>query len=167
MPLLDFILGLFLILYQKITLAWGVKFHLSVQAKRIIIFLDILSVVAVHNEQGKSGLLWCGEEKSNISLSWKNISQSLMWKRISTSNKGPADHRTTAMPSSVSKEELYLSKSVCPGKQELFNNCKSEIMMSTPSCPLHPLGPESQLKCSNIIRCFEVGLALIEVQLFT
>lgn len=32
------------------------------------------------------------KKKSNISLSWKNISQSLMWKRISTSNKGPVDH---------------------------------------------------------------------------
>lgn len=102
-----------------------------------------LTFAAIHNEGGKSGLLWCRGKKGNISLLWKNISQSLMWKRISTSNKGPVDHRIGSNTKQYSKgeEKLYLSKSVCPGKQKLFNNCKSEITVYTPQ--YRPLNPQT------------------------
>lgn len=69
-------------------------------------------------------------KKSNISLLWKNISQSLMWKRINTSNKGPVDHRTKQQYWTVflrSGKTVFKQEIVWTGKQKLFNSWRFKI----------------------------------------
>lgn len=103
------------------------KLHLSsIQSK--LLYFQISSCFATSHNEEKVGLLWC--EKSNITLLWKNISQSLMWKRINTSNKGPVDHRTKQQYWTVflrSGKTVFKQEIVWTGKQKLFNSWRSKI----------------------------------------